>query len=281
MSLIQLRRPWTEQPQFADPDPNNRFGIVGGLLHTASEFPARSFADDRQVTPSAGTLNSATVGMRPVPTPYGLAGRMYDDAVSARWVYWSQPALNSKNFTFLVRLNVRRSLSSYQLVACRAGTAADGTTIPLWITSSGTWDMRLNGTDYTAAGTASQNVWYDVEIVSSAAGATLYVNGSAVITGGAATAGTLPTVFSFGGCAGTTNPLGADAIDLSYCLFANRALSVGELSEVRGNPWQLFAPRTIFIPLAAAAGGGLPTLSNARATSITTTTAVPVVDYAY
>lgn len=62
------------------------------------------------------------------------------------------------------------------------------------------------------------------------------------------------------------------------------AVSENATIDLRGYAlryWQLFAPRTISIPLAAVAGGGLPTLSNASATSITTTTAVPVVDYAY
>jgi hypothetical protein len=40
----------------------------------------------------------------------------------------------------------------------------------------------------------------------------------------------------------------------------NRALSASEVATYVENPWQLFAPRSIYIP-AAAAAGGVPTLS--------------------
>ena len=50
-------------------------------------------------------------------------------------------------------------------------------------------------------------------------------------------------------------------------------LSDVEHATVAQNPWQLFAPRRIYIPTASAAGYTHPTLSLATATEITSTTA--------
>lgn len=46
------------------------------------------------------------------------------------------------------------------------------------------------------------------------------------------------------------------------------------------SPGALFEPRRIIVPVSVGAGT-LPTLTNARVTSVTTTTAVPVIDYVY
>ncbi len=51
--------------------------------------------------------------------------------------------------------------------------------------------------------------------------------------------------------------------------------------EFHTNPWQLFAPRRIYIPTATAAGYTHPTLSLATATEITATSFKPRVTYTF
>ena len=61
----------------------------------------------------------------------------------------------------------------------------------------------------------------------------------------------------------------------------DRALSDGEIMSLYVNPWQLFAPRRIYIPTATAAGYTHPTLSLATATEITATSFKPRVTYTF
>jgi TctA family transporter len=51
--------------------------------------------------------------------------------------------------------------------------------------------------------------------------------------------------------------------------------------KVGANPWLIYQPRQIIIPLAAAAGYTHPTLSNARMGSLTSSSGIPLVDYTF
>ena len=64
-----------------------------------------------------------------------------------------------------------------------------------------------------------------------------------------------------------------------YAALFNRELTSGEALEIVANPWRLFEPKPIWVPVSAA--GGLPTLSNARGIDVTTTSFRPAVDYTY
>lgn len=69
---------------------------------------------------------------------------------------------------------------------------------------------------------------------------------------------------------------------MMMALVVPRALSDGLCHALSADPFGVaFRPRRIIVPVSAATGGGLPTLSNARVTGITTTGAVPLVDFAY
>ena len=63
----------------------------------------------------------------------------------------------------------------------------------------------------------------------------------------------------------------------------DRALQDVEIAQLTANPWQLFAPRRIWVPVAAAGGATLPTLSNATFVpgSVTATSFRPRVTATY
>ena len=51
------------------------------------------------------------------------------------------------------------------------------------------------------------------------------------------------------------------------------ALPAAVMTRLTANPWQLFAPRRLLVPVAA--GGGIPTLSAATVFAITANSAQP------
>ena len=55
--------------------------------------------------------------------------------------------------------------------------------------------------------------------------------------------------------------------------FYRKALSAERIDRITANPWQLFAPRRLLVPVAA--GGGIPTLSAATVFAITANSAQP------
>ena len=67
--------------------------------------------------------------------------------------------------------------------------------------------------------------------------------------------------------------------DIYISCFWNRVLTDQEIAQVSANPWQLFAPRQIWIP--ASAASALPTLSNPTAINITASSFQPRVSYAF
>ncbi|OYD53254.1 hypothetical protein CGK74_13650 [Thauera propionica] len=135
--------------------------------------------------------------------------------------------LSTRSFTFAAGIN----RVSGNGVGGRAGLS----NILLWHVS-GQWDLRLGGTNYTQAGIANPETWYDIAITGSPSAARLYVDGEAVIAGGAPAAGTMSD-FVLG-----SDPGGGGSWNAAFTWLAfwRRDLSAEELAEVRRNPWQLF-----------------------------------------
>lgn len=75
-------------------------------------------------------------------------------------------------------------------------------------------------------------------------------------------------------------PLAA-TVGISLVLRTPIGISPGLALQLSANPWQLFQPRRIYIPTAAAAGYTHPTLSLATATEIGTTSFKPSVTYTF
>jgi hypothetical protein len=77
----------------------------------------------------------------------------------------------------------------------------------------------------------------------------------------------------------STNAFPVD-MRIKYFALLDRPVSDGELISLSSNPWQLFAPRRIYIPTATAASGA-PTLSDLKAVSITSSSVQATYDYAF
>lgn len=209
---------------------------------------------------SAGT--EANVHLIPHGSPYGLAGRWFQDAV--RTLGWSTGSPNSQSFTFVARVRANLAPTAPGVIA-RSGTSAtsfSGNTIPLWRATT-SFDMRVNGTDYTAAGTWNLEQWYDIAIIGSAAACQLWVGtpeseAQLVINGAAATSGTIESFFGIGDVSGGS--MAANGLDILHILWANRPWGVGQLLEFNHNPWaMLFDPEEL--PYFFTSGGGATNLT--------------------
>jgi hypothetical protein len=124
-------------------------------------------------------------------------------------------------------------------VGIRAGT----NNILLWRNSG--WDMRVGGTDYTAAGTYNLNQVYDYALTSGSSAVDLYVDGVSTIAGGAGGAGTLSDTDVFSDSSGG----GAQYIDIWWLGVWNRKLTAQEVWQLKVNPWQIFKapPKYMFV----------------------------------
>jgi hypothetical protein len=111
-----------------------------------------------------------------------------------------------------------------------------------------------------------------VGMTAGAGGTSIFRNGAVYASGlQAPTARSTSRVLTFSELSVNTtyNTQGKWYIRLGW----SRSLTTEEMQRVHANPWQLFAPRRIYIPYAAAAGG-LPTLTSLGISGITTTGAV-------
>ena len=256
-----------EQPLHAvrpNLDAISEFGICGGFLYCPWSLRTESFSPRGWLRRG---YDSTTTGERPdivylSPTKgrfSALAGRHNTDASNRiHFFYSGEPSAQS--FTFLSRFRINAALTG---PIVRTGTTtADGTTIPVW-RNSGTWDMRVNGTDYTNAGTFSTDTWYDLDIISSSASCVLQVDGVDVISGSAASAGTIQPLVGFGGVTGG-GIVSTGQLDIEYMLISNRVLSPGQRLSLRLNPHQLFEPDPIHVYWTSA--GGSSALSGSGST---------------
>lgn len=254
MGVIQHVWPWDSQPQEAaeyDQTALAAFGICGGFIVGGGGNSTPDSITGQPVVYSVGS--GEYVRFDPSITHYGV-GALYVDDDAGRLLTYRLGAVNSRDFTFMARV---RAASATALFA-RSGDTGTGTTIPLW-KNSGVFDMRINGTDYAGAGIWESDVWYDIEIVGTATSCVLSVNGATVINGGAAAAGNLPDNFAVGDVTGAS--VNAGGFEFIYCLWSDHALDGAQRAEIRGRPWQLFAPRQIYVLTAGAAAPTLPTLS--------------------
>jgi hypothetical protein len=255
-----------------------RLGIVGGFItggYTPGGLRSPNAITGAPPTFTGVSVGAEFVGFEASPSPFGSAGSFYRDAATTRIVY-PTGSPNARSFSLLARIKATAGS-----IYCRSASDGTGTTLPLW--RNGGFDMRINGTDYTAAGTWNLGQWYDIEIVGESGACQLFVDGALVINGGAAAAGTLDSTLAFGAVSGAT--LSTGELIASYILWANRPLSRTERAEFRRNPWQLFEqPQRIWVPVSA--GGGATALVLADASHahtadsvvLTTSTALSIND---
>jgi hypothetical protein len=125
-------------------------------------------------------------------------------------------------------------------------------------------------------------------LVCTGASMTVYMNGVAgtpVATSNAGFNGytTPELVFGYGGGAGGSfggSSTLAGGFDLAYGVRVERALPAALLEYLGRNPWELFEPRRLWLPMISA-GGAAPTLSDLKAANITSSSVQFTYDYAF
>jgi hypothetical protein len=247
--VLILQRPWTEQPQDGA-GLDYGCGIVSGLgfvLNGAS--PA--IATTGQVVTRSG-----------VSTSFGLAGVATKNAADTGFTAATHAfADNPSQWTGIAVINGTALATNVGLISF-ADSA--GRRYELRASAAGVYAVTHNST-YQQSSSAPALKTVNV-IIGGYDGTSyrLYINGEAITmgAGGAIGAGAASTVRHGHLASSATSTFGYLGLIYLSGLWPGRWLSYAELDALAQNPWQLFAPRRIFIPYAAAAGG-LPTLSAA------------------
>jgi len=265
VATLDFLLPWERQPQSVaeyDAQVVRQYGIVGGALADGSGQLMRNAVS------AAPPILENTGRLQSVYDAQEVAASVIAGGGASETVFFDTGAPHSQSFTFLARVKyITATTGAAAGVALRGNATTNvvpsGTSIWLWRTAAPAFDMRIAGTDYAAAGTWNLDQWYDIEIVGDASGCTLYVDGVAVISGAAAASATLPR---YAGIGDTTSGVASDDfMRVKYLLWANRPLTVDERRSIRANPYQLFEPQTIWMPVSAA-GAAAYTLTAATAT---------------
>lgn len=268
------RQPWDRQPTSRDATPDG-----AAFCWLPSVGPVDTAASAALGTPTGLTLESS---------PWGVGFR--SDASAERYQFTTHRRLWLQDFT-VIWIGVPRGSNALNGTLFASITDATATAAPYvhWVLRRSTANSTIVGLSWnngsfrtaeSASGALVLNTLNGVGMTHKSGRITAWANGRNVIDTGV-NVGTI----SYSGSAPTINLAGAfgntpDATSLGALVFP-WVFSDGQMAKATAEPWSSFKPRRIIVPVAAAGGGGLPTLSNARVTSVTTTTAAPLVDYAY
>jgi hypothetical protein len=220
-TLLTRRVAWSEQPNGysveLDPAKCAALGVCGGFVANGEGL---AVTVDGQ--PLGKNILSGQLSSEPVLSTRGTAFGV-GPAVGSNGFLLNTGSPNSRSFTVLARVRT----------AATGLFGRGGTTLPIW-RNAGAFDMRINGSDYTGAGTWTASQWYDIEIVGSSTACQLYVDGVLTISGAAATAGAISAQMQFGA---DSSGGGGGAIAGQYYLWASRPLSAEDRRSIRDNPW--------------------------------------------
>jgi hypothetical protein len=223
---IVLSRKRTRQPQGVvevDQAAISRLGVVGGVVVTGAWPPSNLL--------SGTALSYASSELRPVVTPDGIAASRYDAVAGpSRSVGFNSGSFNTQNFTLLARI---KATDLYNTNSAILASTTSGN-LSFWGNTQ--WDMRVGGSNYSASGSFSKDVWYDVAIVGTATSCTLYIDGVSVIAEGAAISVTTNEDLLI------VDSGSSDDLHFAYFAVCDKPLSLGEINAFQRNPWQLFAP---------------------------------------
>jgi hypothetical protein len=260
--VLILERPWTRQPQTVVKGRTD--GIGAGLV----AYGTGAVDNDWEAVNGP----TRTVGQNGI-------GRTF---VSASSQYVKRNLVLSQPLTVfaLVKLATLNANQGYVSIG-----GSDQRHL-LYSSNTATWFFSGSGGTYgqAAGGILTAGLWYSlVGRAQSSTSRQVFING---IQRGTDTTAVSPTASSL--CvAGASWSSGAPQAgfylngDMAVWGVWNRALTDGEIMSLYVNPWQLFAPRRIYIPTATAAGYTHPTLSAATATEITATSFKPSVTYTF
>ena len=261
--MLILQRPWTRQPQtqallsqlalslgfdfaWSATRPNN--SLLGQVMNTPQTIPRSVFSSGIALAGGYAIVNGVVPSMH--TTTWTEIGVAYLDGTNEVITLSGRTAGEA-----LVLAPAQLSSVCWNVASTNIGGALPAGITNYVVTRIGSaysfWrNGRLHGTATSAA----------------APGAYAYLPAVG------AQAGTGPN-------AGMT-PLAA-TVGISLVLRTPIGISPGLALQLSANPWQLFQPRRIYIPTAAAAGYTHPTLSLATATEIGTTSFKPSVTYTF
>ena len=262
MGLIQFDKRWVRQPQTGK-DIDRENPLSRGLF--------AGFANPKSPNIRFGTLNSG--GLLIVPAGPDVAFSNSTSTATPAWTGNYSP--ETTELTVLVRAMRYGAQpdSGFGLAVTLVQVSGVQDPFQLFIKNAGE-RVRVNTTtaDTSDHAESSQDwvvnqlqtgvyTWASGELPK------MYRNGS-LATGTSTTYGVNP--------AGTLKPSTSLRINngslrlngaVSSVLIWNRALTPIEVAEVSANPWQLFAPRRIWVPVSAASGA--PTLAAIAASNLT------------
>lgn len=269
--MLILERPWTRQPPAGTragryPGLRNLYHFAGGAdqcLITGAKMvmPAQPLA----VTRSATFITVDSLGWVTTPATLPLAFH---------------------------------AVAPITIIVGYKQTSSDGSQIP-WSLMNPIWDgwyvdgaagvniKSTNNTDFsgaltpTAGPVVDPSVYYVAVTMSGTNDLRASYGGGPVALDSACAAPTPTSPNSSFLLGGNGAPGNRCTTRCAYVALLDRSVPDSELRSLSANPWQLFAPRRIYIPTAAAAGYTHPTLSLATATEITATGFKPRVTYTF
>lgn len=265
MALIQLRKPWTRQPQvdagvyWSHPITNRLVAasIAGGAVNDITVYTS---------------VNGFTPGV-------SQPGRVANVALSLtqNFVYSGPNAVVNAPFTVVTlakfeTVSAQALFTAYESASRYHELYCSGATGSLVVLSSGS---TTSGSASSPTGVVVAGEWAVFGArVDSAGSRSVWKNGAQLATNTTDVGSVAAASNRWGVWNGSTERFnGAFAVRLVW----NRALSDAEMAQIGRNPWLVFAPRSILIPVAAA--GGAPTITALSARLITTTSAQPRISY--
>jgi hypothetical protein len=283
--VLILKRPWTEQPQGpVEIDWGNPLtrGLVAAFNLSNIAFVENLANNTGGSTTTGGTLTrsvgslglcavssngwlsvaDATDSMRINSGPLTHVGVCEISAVDANFGGVFSTSDGSNNGSF----GLQRKGTSANLYINRGNDSDSTTTVPLAdLVASKCWAVASRDSTIGSA--------FELDVgLTTTQSSTL-----TAATGSQSGAGIRANFFAERGRNTSFNSDGK-----YYAHFCwNRYLERAERREILLNPWQLFAPRRIYIPTATAAGGAPTTFTDLKATAITSSSVQATYDYAF
>ena len=271
--MLILERPWTRQPQVVVGIDWSK-SVTKGLVHC--------YLNNREVVKAVNPVNGSAITRGP---SWITCSGTQNLALGANIGALDQSIAANSAWTKICLVKP----SSLAVRNTPIGVYGGGVSIGIgmgYTTSSKVFVYPGNATGYTTEyfdGYWVAGEWITAGASFDNAAATktkIYKNGVSV---GAVTTNSPGAVYgSFTtisiGYGYGSNTLSGWIGDVQFIGIWNRMLSDVEHATVAQNPWQLFAPRRIYIPTAAAAAGA-PTITALSARSITATSAQPRITY--
>ena len=219
MILTRRKSVWTRQPQ----------GPVS-LNPAYGDAPTTWLpANQRALSYNGAFLVTKTDGVSNPGRYVGCDAVAYSTAMANA----AASSVNTRSFSLLAVLRLNGSTGA------GVGIRDKGSNI-LLRRNSGNWSVRIAGGDYSGSA-VPLGVWLTYILNSSPAGVSLTVNGATVLSGAAASSGSMGSVLdlwsdSQGG--GSVN------MDLALLHVQRRPLTPTEIRALSANPWAIHRPRT-------------------------------------